>query len=166
MSKSISKDSKVVTASISDKDELGIKIQKDKMSNLGSTDKNFIDASLNQLISASCKNTNLTSVNGCLSALVGIKPRDELETMLASQMIAVHNLSMEMSRRAILPDQTIEGIDANINRMTKLMRTNAQLVDALQKYRNKGNQKITVQHVQVNDGGKAIIGDIKNKGKG
>ena len=165
MSKSISNDSKVVTASISDKDELGIKIQKDRISNLGSTDKDFIDASLNQLINASCKNTNLTSVNGCLAALAGMKPRDELENMLVSQMIAVHNLAMEMSRRAILPDQTFEGIDANVNRMTKLMRTYAQLVDALQKHRNKGNQKITVQHVQVNNGGKAVIGDV-NTGRG
>ena len=30
--------------------------------------------------------------------------------------------------------------------------------------RNKGQQTIQVQHVQVNDGGKAIVGNIKTGG--
>jgi len=31
-------------------------------------------------------------------------------------------------------------------------------MDALKKYRSKGDQKITVEHININDGGKAFIG--------
>ena len=43
--------------------------------------------------------------------------------MLASQMTATHNLAMEMSKRALLDGQTEDGVNFNVNRVTKLMRT-------------------------------------------
>jgi hypothetical protein len=51
-----------------------------------------------------------------------------------------------------------------MNRATKLCRTYTSLVEALTKYRTKGQQKITVQHVNINDGGQAVIGDITQGG--
>jgi hypothetical protein len=44
-----------------------------------------------------------------VSALIGIGPRDELEGMMAAQLIAAHNAAMECYRRAMLPEQTFEG---------------------------------------------------------
>ena len=38
---------------------------------------------------------------GVLEAMACIKPRDELEGMLAAQLIACHNASMECYRRAL-----------------------------------------------------------------
>lgn len=89
-----------------------------------------------------------------------IAPQDGLEGMLASQMVAVHNMAMTCARRSMANDQRTEMVDRNINRVTKLMRTFTAQMEALQKYRSKGQQKITVQHVQVNQGGQAVIGDI------
>lgn len=89
-----------------------------------------------------------------------IAPQDGLEGMLAAQMVAVHNMAMTCARRGMATDQRIEMVDRNINRVTKLMRTFTAQVEALQRYRSKGQQKITVQHVQVNQGGQAVIGDI------
>jgi hypothetical protein len=89
-----------------------------------------------------------------------IAPQDGLEGMLAAQMVAVHNMAMSCARRSMANDQRTEMVDRNINRVTKLMRTFTAQVEALQKYRSKGQQKITVQHVQVNQGGQAVIGDI------
>jgi hypothetical protein len=43
------------------------------------------------------------------AALVGIGPKDELEGMMAAQLIAAHNAAMECFRRAMLGDQTFEG---------------------------------------------------------
>lgn len=155
---------KPIKASMSDNNELEIRVNRERVQELGSFDKDFIDTTAMQLIYASCKHGDISAINGCMSAFTGIKPQDELEAMLAIQMVAVHNMSMEMTKRAMLPEQTIEGVNNNINRITKLMRTYTQQVEALQKYRTKGNQKITVQHVQVNDGGKAIVGDINQGG--
>ena len=96
-----------------------------------------------------------------IDMLLGINPKDELEGMIAAQMVAVHLISMEMSGRCMLEGQTVDGINANVNRMTKLMRTFTNLLEALQKYRGKCNQTIQVQHVQVNDGGQAVVGNVQ-----
>jgi hypothetical protein len=48
-------------------------------------------------------------LSAAVAGLVGIAPRDELEGMLAVQMIAVHNAVMECHRRAMLSEQTFEG---------------------------------------------------------
>src|SRR5262245_14237150 len=44
-----------------------------------------------------------------VAALLGIGPKDELEGMMAAQLIAAHNASMECYRRAMLGEQTFEG---------------------------------------------------------
>jgi hypothetical protein len=42
----------------------------------------------------------------------------------------------------------------------KLARTFAVQVEALKRYRTGGEQKVTVQHVTVNEGGQAIVGTV------
>lgn len=103
-------------------------------------------------------------IQNSLSIMGGIKPRDELEMMLAVQMIGVHNLAMEMLKRGMITGQTFEGTDAAVNRATKLLRTFTALLEALNKYRGKGHQKITVKHVTVKKGGQAIVGDVRGGG--
>src|SRR5215218_4613784 len=56
-------------------------------------------------------------------AMMGIAPRDELEGMLAAQMIAAHNASMECFRRAMLSEQTFEGRKENLNQANRLSRS-------------------------------------------
>ncbi|WP_050588798.1 hypothetical protein [Mesorhizobium sp. LNJC391B00] len=48
-------------------------------------------------------------LNAILDAFESIAPRDELEGMMVSQMIAAHNAVMECFRRAMLPNQTLIG---------------------------------------------------------
>ena len=106
-----------------------------------------------------------SKTNASMTAMLEIDPQDSTELMLATQMVTVHNITMEMSYRALLTEgQTHEAVNFNVNRMTKLMRTYMAQMEALNKYRNKGKQQITVQHVNVNDGGQAVIGDINQGG--
>jgi hypothetical protein len=51
-----------------------------------------------------------------------------------------------------------------IVRMVKLLRTYTMQVEALQRYRGKGQQKVTVEHVHVHSGGQAIVGAVKGGG--
>jgi hypothetical protein len=107
------------------------------------------------------------SMNATMASLLEIDPQDSTELMLGAQMVTAHNVAMEMARRALLVEgQTDEVVNFNVNRMTKLMRTYTAQMEALNKYRNKGKQQITVkhQHVNVNDGGQAIVGDVKGGG--
>lgn len=99
-------------------------------------------------------------------ALGGIKPNDEIEGMLAAQMIGVHNASMECLRRAMHREQTFEGRKENLNQANKLSRTYAALVEALNRHRGKGQQKVTVEHVHVHAGGQAIVGNVEAGGRG
>ena len=105
------------------------------------------------------------SCNFITSMLLAIKPQDAIEAMLVTQMIATHSHAMEFSRRAMLPGQSVEGVTANINRATKLQRTFVLQAEALQKKRGKNKQVTQVQHVNVNDGGHAIVGNIGVRGE-
>jgi len=104
--------------------------------------------------------------NLVLAMLHGIRPRDEVEGMLAVQMVGVHNLAMEFVRRAMLKGQTFDGVNMAVARADKLMRTFTMQLDALNRHRGKGQQKITVKHVHVNEGGQAIVGNVAQTGGG
>ena len=84
--------------------------------------------------------------------------------MLAIQMIGVHNLAMETIKRAMITDQTFEGKQANVNQAAKMLRTYIAQMETLKKYRTGGHQKMIVEHVHVNKGGKAIVGNISPEG--
>jgi hypothetical protein len=101
-----------------------------------------------------------------VAALIGIGPRDEIEGMIASQLLAAHNASMECYRRARLVEQTFEGYRENLNQANKLGRTYAVLLDALNRHRGKGQQKVTVEHVHVHAGGQAVVGMVETPGGG
>ena len=94
------------------------------------------------------------------AALHGIRPKDSLEAMLATQMVAVHSLAMTCMGRAARPDQSDLGVEVNINRATKLMRSFVTQTEALGRYRGKGEQKMVVEHVHVHKGGQAIVGPV------
>jgi hypothetical protein len=49
-----------------------------------------------------------------LSFLAGIEPKDQLEGMLAAQLLASHNAAMECYRRAMIYEQTFEGRKENL----------------------------------------------------
>jgi hypothetical protein len=99
-----------------------------------------------------------------VSALVGAKPTDELEGMLAAQMVAAHSAVMECYRRAMLKDQTFETRQENLRQAGKLSRVYAELMLALDKHRGKGQQRVTVEHVHVHQGGQAIVGNVQAGG--
>jgi hypothetical protein len=101
-----------------------------------------------------------------VEALIGIGPQDELEGMLGAQLVACHNASMECFRRAMVPQQTPGGWQESLNQASKLSRTYAALLDTLNRHRGKGQQKVTVEHVHVYEGGQAIVGTVEHTGGG
>jgi hypothetical protein len=102
----------------------------------------------------------LQSSEYVVAAVHGVRPKDALEGMLAVQLVAAHTMAMECLKRAALPNQIDLGVEVNINRGTKLMRTFASLTEALSRYRGKGEQKMIVEHVHVHKGGQAIVGAV------
>ena len=102
------------------------------------------------------------NINFVVAALHSIGPRDGLEALLAVQMVGVHNIAMEFLKRAALKEQTDHGLDINVNRATRLLRTFSMQVEALKTHRSKGQQRVQVEHVHVHQGGQAIVGAVSH----
>ncbi len=96
-----------------------------------------------------------------VAALVGINPQDELEGMMAAQLVAAHNAAMECYRRAMISDQTFERWRERLNQANRLSRTWTTLLTALNRHRGKGQQKVTVEHVHVHKGEQAVVGVVE-----
>jgi hypothetical protein len=105
-------------------------------------------------------------IQAAMAQVMGVKPQDELEGMLAAQMVACHYAAMECFRRAMLSEQSFEGRAMNLSQANKLTRSYTGLLDALNKHRGKGQQKVTVEHVHVHAGGQAIVGSVEQTGGG
>jgi len=95
-----------------------------------------------------------------VAALIGIGPKDEMEAMIAAQMLASHNGAMDCYRRAMGEEVSFEGRRENLTQANKLSRTYAMLLDALNRHRGKVQQKVTVEHVHVHSGGQAVVDTV------
>ncbi|MEI4235029.1 hypothetical protein [Roseovarius sp. D22-M7] len=100
-----------------------------------------------------------------LSIVNDMAPRDPVERMLAVQMAATHVATIR-SARWLANTENIPQVQAHYTGFNKLARTFAAQVEALRKHRTGGEQRVTVQHVNVSDGGQAIVGNVKAGGRG
>jgi len=136
------------------------------MADLGTCDPAFMAGVQNQVafIGAHGRTIDEGASNFLLSVVRGVQPRDELEAMLAVQMGAIHQATMMMARRLNHVDNIVQQ-DAAERSLNKLARTYATQMEALKRYRTGGQQKVTVEHVTVNEGGQAIVGAVTHGGR-
>ena len=134
---------------------------------LSTGDSTLAEGILVQLANAAQTGDKLTSadLNVMVATVGAIAPRDPTEALLASQMAAIHGLTM-MAARRLHRCETIPQQDSASNMVNKLARTFAAQLEALKRYRSSGEQNIRVQHVTVNEGGQAIVGNVKTGGGG
>jgi hypothetical protein len=88
------------------------------------------------------------------------KVEEAIEGMLAVQMIGTHHAIVECFRRAIIPEQPLSAEKMYLSQAERLMGLYARHLAALDKHRGRGQQNITVKHVNVASGGQAIVGNI------
>lgn len=125
----------------------------------GTTSMKYGNLLLSQTISGfATKNSyDATTISNAVhQAMLSMAPRDEYEGMLCSRLLVLHDQYMNFLSKSASATYD-QSIDLNINRSMKLMRIYNETLDALNKYRRKGEQKITIQHVNVNNGGQAIV---------
>lgn len=91
--------------------------------------------------------------------LAAMEPKDAMEGLLVSRMLAMHDQGMVFLNKAAIATQD-QMCDLYVNMATKLFRLFNETLDMLLRYRRKGEQRVIVQHVNVNDGGKAIVGTV------
>jgi hypothetical protein len=137
------------------------------MEELGITDLDFLLGILNQLKHAGPTGSELdeASFNSLLSSVKGAKPRDEVETMMACHMAIAHMAIMNTSRR-LADAQCIEQFESSERAINRLMRTFATQAEVLKRNRAGAEQSVTVQQVNVSEGGQAIVGNVAQSPRG
>jgi hypothetical protein len=138
------------------------------MSVFGTAEPALADLMLYGIVNAACEGTpdnppSEQDINQALAAVTGIDAKDGTEAMLATQMTATHVAAIRALRH-LKASETIPQYNCNGNLAVKLLRTFTMQVEALQRYRGKGQQKVTVEHVHVHAGGQAIVGAISPRG--
>jgi hypothetical protein len=131
---------------------------------MGTTEWTFANKLLSELLNTACagsptKAVDQADLNAALAAMHGIGPRDEAEAMLAAQMVATHTAAM-ITLRQLKGAENIPQQDSNGNLAVKLLRTYSVQLEALARYRGKGQQTVRVEHVTVQAGGQAIVGAV------
>lgn len=92
--------------------------------------------------------------NITLQSLYDFQPKDAVEARLISQAIALYQHGMNRLGKAGRSDH-IPHSEAQVNMAIKLLRVHNETIEALNRYRRGGEQKVTVTHAVVT--GQAIV---------
>ncbi|WKA30036.1 hypothetical protein [Bradyrhizobium roseum] len=143
--------------------ELGDRLMADA---LGAVDRDAMHGLLRQLARASSKGQKPDANNLAfmISMVRSIRPRDSIEAMLVAQMVSVHVLAMRCAYH-LAGAEDIARQDSAARALGRLARTFPAQIDALSRYRTNGEPAVTVQNVSVQDGGKAIVGNVTQHAK-
>ena len=129
----------------------------------------FVDASLLQLQAAAqlpCGGISETATNAALALIEAAAPRNEIEGALAVQMACTHAAAMSVLARFRGGGGSEHRVVALATAAARPMRAYSVQVEALRRLRHGGDQYVRVEHVHVNDGGQAVIGNVKTAGSG
>jgi hypothetical protein len=129
---------------------------------LGTVSSDFVNVSLLQLQAAARSpygTISETAMNAALAMIVAVAPKDEIEAALAVQMSCTHAASMAILGKLDSGFGTERRIATFASAAARLMRAFAMHVEVLRRLRNGGHQLVRVEHVHVNDGGQAVIGN-------
>jgi len=96
-----------------------------------------------------------------LDAADSIQAGNSLEKMLAHQLAAVHKVLMEHIGWATPNEYNIEAQSKRLNAAARCMTVYQNGLLTLRKLRQSGNQRITVQYVNVDNGSQAVIGNVE-----
>lgn len=109
--------------------------------------------------------------NAALAVIDGVRPKDEVEAMLAAHMAVTNIALLELVARTrgaiaghLYQGNGIKRLEVLGNLTTKLMRTFTLQVDTLARKRRRGEQIVTVKHFHVHAGGQAVVGNVTHRG--
>lgn len=104
------------------------------------------------------------AANFALGFVDAMHPQDAAETALLAQMAATHQAAMMLARR-LNQVETIPQQDAAERALNKLLRSYAAQLEALKRYRSKGQQVVRVERVTVESGAQAVVGNVTQGGR-
>jgi hypothetical protein len=131
---------------------------------LGTLSPDFVRTSLLQLQSAARSPYGTVSemaINAALAMIEAAAPRDEIEGALAVQMACTHTAAMSVLAKMDSGFGTERRIAAFGSTAARLMKAYVMQMEVLRRLRTGGHQFVRVEHVHINDGGRAVIGNAR-----
>jgi hypothetical protein len=134
----------------------------------GTASSAFVDASLQQLVAAARlprSGISEIAVNASLAFIEGAKPQGEVQCALLMQMACTHSAAMSVlgtfAGREHERNSPLKAATAS-----RLLRAYATQAETLRRLKNGGSQVVRVEHLHVNEGGQALIGNVRKDGSG
>jgi hypothetical protein len=135
---------------------------------LGTGSSDFVNASLLQLQAAAQSpgsGISETGINAALALIEGFSPQNEVEAALAVQMSCTHIATMSVLAR--LGGGGPEDRSARLtSAAARLMRAFSTQFEAYRRLRHGGDQYVRVEHVHINEGAQAVIGNVRPQESG
>lgn len=128
---------------------------------LGTSSSSFVNTSLLQLQAAArLPDGPLSEVtmNAALAMIEAAAPQNEIEGALAVQMACTHCAAMFVLSR--VNGCTQRSVSSYSAAAAKLLRAYTLQVEALRRLRSGGAQHVRVEHIHINDHGRAMIGPV------
>jgi hypothetical protein len=82
-----------------------------------------------------------------MTMVAGVGAKDDIEGMIATQLVGAHDAAMECYRRAMNSNVAPQAVADLLNQANKLSRTYSILLESLDKHRGKPPQKVQVEHI-------------------
>jgi hypothetical protein len=117
----------------------------------------FLSQAIGAIAGSVAPNPDLA--NAVIALVADLRPRDSIEAMIGVQTVVGHFRAMDLMARSRGRESYGMGEDA-LKQAMQLMRLTAKQVEALSRYRNRGQQHMVVEHVHVHEGGQAIVGPV------
>ena len=133
----------------------------------------------NEIISSASKampphRSTATNNNIIAQALSDLEPQDSIEARVIAQHTTLYSIGMSYLGNAqaeivkgrnsrLFESDGVEEHNRLLNQAMKLLRLANETVESLTRYRRKGEQKVIVQHVNVNNGGQAVVAGSMDK---
>ena len=89
-----------------------------------------------------------------------VKASNTAEKLISHQMALAHKIAFEQASKAHFDYDSAIQIK-RLQLVTKMMKSSQEAATTLQKLKSAGTQHITVQHVHVESGGQAVVGNVQ-----
>jgi hypothetical protein len=131
----------------------------------GTHNKELAVSIVNLGCNASPASTYVERFNDTIQGLFEGQPQDYLEAQLHVKANSLFAQGMTYLSLAEKTD-SMERNQSYINFATKLLRLHSETIETINRYKRKGEQRVVVQHqhVQINDGGKAVVNNMISEG--
>jgi hypothetical protein len=121
-----------------------------------------LDASAHRLDLVTAMGTDVAAM--ALDASDTMGAGNSLVKMLAHQMAVLHDNAMRNASKAALEQDPVHSVRM-MNLSIRAMETYQKGLLTLKRLRGSGEQRITIEHVNISQGGQTVIGQVQPRGE-